>query len=121
MHVKEPMDTYREREGACPSVSGFAPCAPSRVDICARYKSSVLLLLLPKQYTFYFCFPLLPPIPLPIPNLLIDSLPWQELVIVIIVNKSQVAGSSPALVNFSLFIQIYLKSVPSQFPLWFIT
>ena len=33
----------------------------------------------------------------------------------------EVAGSSPALVNFSLFIQIYLKSVPSQFPLWFIT
>ena len=23
--------------------------------------------------------------------------------------------------KFSLFIQIYLKSVPSQFPLWFIT
>ena len=33
----------------------------------------------------------------------------------------EVAGSSPALVNFSLFIQIYLKSVPSQFSLWFIT
>ena len=33
----------------------------------------------------------------------------------------EVAGSSPALVNYSLFIQIYLKSVPSQFPLWFIT
>ena len=33
----------------------------------------------------------------------------------------EVAGSSSALVNFSLFIQIYLKSVPSQFPLWFIT
>ena len=33
----------------------------------------------------------------------------------------EVAGSSPALVNFSLFIQIYLKSAPSQFPLWFIT
>ena len=33
----------------------------------------------------------------------------------------EVAGSSPALVNFSLFVQIYLKSVPSQFPLWFIT
>ena len=32
----------------------------------------------------------------------------------------EVAGSSPALVKFSLFIQIYLKSVPSQFPLWFI-
>ena len=33
----------------------------------------------------------------------------------------EVAGSSPALVNFSLFIQIYLKNVPSQFSLWFIT
>ena len=33
----------------------------------------------------------------------------------------EVAGLSPALVNFSLFIQIYLKSVPSQFSLWFIT
>ena len=35
--------------------------------------------------------------------------------------KHPLKGSSPALVNFfSLFIQIYLKSVPSQFPLWFI-
>ena len=25
MHVKEPRDTYRERGGACPGVSGFAP------------------------------------------------------------------------------------------------
>ena len=33
----------------------------------------------------------------------------------------EVAGSSPALVNLYLFILIYLKSVPSQFPLWFIT
>ena len=34
----------------------------------------------------------------------------------------EVAGSSPALVNFSLFIQIYLKMYfLTQFPLWFIT
>ena len=31
----------------------------------------------------------------------------------------ELAGSSPALVNVSLFIQIYLQTVPSQFPLWF--
>ena len=35
MHVKEPRITYHEREGACPGVSGFAPWAPSRVDMCA--------------------------------------------------------------------------------------
>ena len=33
----------------------------------------------------------------------------------------EVAGSNPALVNFSLFIQSLSKNVPSQFPLWFIT
>ena len=33
----------------------------------------------------------------------------------------EVTGSGPALVSFSSFIQIYLKTVPSQFPLWFIT
>ena len=32
MHVKEPR---REREGACPGVSGFARWAPSRVDMYA--------------------------------------------------------------------------------------
>ena len=33
----------------------------------------------------------------------------------------EVAGSNPALVNVSLFIQNLSKNVPSQFPLWFIT
>ena len=42
---KRTQDTYREREGACPGVSGFAPQHPAGW-ICARYKSSVLLLLL---------------------------------------------------------------------------
>ena len=32
---KRTQNTYREREGACPGVSGFAPWAPSRVDMCA--------------------------------------------------------------------------------------
>ena len=32
---KRTQDTYREREGACPCVSGFVPWAPSRVDMCA--------------------------------------------------------------------------------------
>ena len=32
---KRTQDTYREREGACPGVSRFAPLAPSRVDMCA--------------------------------------------------------------------------------------
>ena len=40
-------DTYREREGgACPGVSGFAPWAPSRVDMYALTSSVLLLLLL---------------------------------------------------------------------------
>ena len=32
----------------------------------------------------------------------------------------EVAGSNPALVNVSLFIQSLSKMLPSQFPLWFI-
>ena len=47
MHVKEPR-TYREKERACPCVSGFAPWAPSRVDMCALqilWSSSRLLKL----------------------------------------------------------------------------
>ena len=32
---KRTRDIYREIEGACPGVSGFAPSAPSRVDMCA--------------------------------------------------------------------------------------
>ena len=35
-------DTYREREGACPGVSGFAAWAPSRVDMCALQILSLL-------------------------------------------------------------------------------
>ena len=33
----------------------------------------------------------------------------------------EVAGSNPALVNFSLFIHNLSNNVPNQFPLWFIT
>ena len=33
----------------------------------------------------------------------------------------KVAGSNPALVNFSLFTQNFYKNVTSQFPLWSIT
>ena len=33
----------------------------------------------------------------------------------------EVAGSNPALVSFSLFIQNVSTNVPSQFSLWFIT
>ena len=32
---KRTQDAYREREGACPGVSGFAPWASSRVNMCA--------------------------------------------------------------------------------------
>ena len=34
MHVKEPRTLIVKEKGACPGVSGFAPWAPSRVDMC---------------------------------------------------------------------------------------
>ena len=43
---KRTQDTYREREGACPGVSGFAPWAPSRVDMCALQIFCIVMLLL---------------------------------------------------------------------------
>ena len=47
---KRTQDTNREREGACPGVSGFAHKHPA-AWICAHYKSSVFLLLL--YFTIY--------------------------------------------------------------------
>ena len=39
-------DTYREREGACPGVSGFAPRAPSRVDMCALQNFCIIIIII---------------------------------------------------------------------------
>ena len=52
MRVKEPRTLYRAREGACPGVSGFAPWAPSRVDMCALQILSLLLLLLNETWMY---------------------------------------------------------------------
>ena len=46
MHVNRTRDTYREREGACPGVSGFAPWAPNRVDMCALQIFCIIIRLL---------------------------------------------------------------------------
>ena len=39
-------DTYRERERACPGVSGFAPWAPSRVDMCALQIFCIIIIII---------------------------------------------------------------------------
>ena len=57
---KRTQDTYREREGACPGVSGFAPWAPSRVDMCAlQIFCSIIIIAQPtccyyRNQTFWF-------------------------------------------------------------------
>ena len=42
MHVKEPRTLIVKRERACPGVSGFAPWATSRVDMCALQILSII-------------------------------------------------------------------------------
>ena len=43
---KRTQDTSREREGACPGVSGFAPWAPSRVDMCALQIFCIIIIII---------------------------------------------------------------------------
>ena len=43
---KRTQDTCREREGACPGVSGFVPWAPSRVDMWAQQIFCIIIILL---------------------------------------------------------------------------
>ena len=49
---KRTQDTYREREGACPGVSGFAPWAPSRVDtvVCALQIFCIIIIVIISLY-----------------------------------------------------------------------
>ena len=91
-------------------------CRLSTVLLCVHYQSvhvcgtcDTCKCLISWQHTFVSCNK---------PQGLDSSVGIAQLVEPRHVNP-EVAGSSPALVNFSLFIQIYLKSVPSQFPLWF--
>ena len=43
---KRTQNTYREREGACPGVSGFAPWAPSRVDMCVLQIFCIIIIII---------------------------------------------------------------------------
>ena len=46
---KRTQDTYHEREGACPGVSGFCALSTQQGGYVRAYKSSVLLLLLSRE------------------------------------------------------------------------
>ena len=48
---KRTQDTYREREGACPGVSGFAPRAPSRVDMCALQIFCIIIIVIKLSFS----------------------------------------------------------------------
>ena len=52
MHVKEPRTLIVKEKGACPGVSGFAPRLehPAGWISCARYKSSVLLIIINNRW-----------------------------------------------------------------------
>ena len=51
---KRTQDTYCELEGACPGVAGFAPSAPSRVDMCALqiFCIIIIIIIIKAQLTF---------------------------------------------------------------------
>ena len=54
---KRTQDTYREREGACPGVSGFALRAPSRVDMCALQIFCIIIIIIHFGINFWRKFP----------------------------------------------------------------
>ena len=54
MHVKEPRTLIVKEKGACPGVSGFAPWAPSRVDMCALQIFCIIIIIKLSNYRFLF-------------------------------------------------------------------